>query len=76
MQRSGLYMFDKIIHSLNLLFFLDSLIEEMKITICNLEMEKVSGGVGDKCNLKLKSDEEFVKKEYFESNINPGYMII
>ena len=35
-----------------------------------------TGGVGDKCNLKLKSDEEFVKKEYFESNINPGYMII
>ena len=48
----------------------------MKITIHNLEMGKGSGGVGDKFNLKLKSDEEFVKKEYFESNINPGYMII
>ena len=61
----------QIIPSLNLLFFLDSLIEEMKIKISNFEMGKGSGGVGDKC--KLKSGEEFVKKEYFEFDIFPGY---
>ena len=61
----------QIFPSLNMLFFLDSLIEEMKITIRNFEMGKGSGGVGDKC--KLKSGEEFVKKEYFEFDIFPGY---
>ena len=45
----------------------------MKITICNLEMGKGSGSVGDKCKCKLKSGEEFVKKEYFEFDIFPGY---
>ena len=43
----------------------------MKITIRNFEMGKGSGGVGDKC--KLKSGEEFVKKEYYEFDIFPGY---
>ena len=52
------------------------MIEEMKITIRSFEMGKGFGGISDKCKCKLKSDEEFVKKEYFESNINPGYMII
>ena len=64
----------QIFPSLNMLFFLDSLIEEMKITIRNFEMGKGSGGVGDKC--KLKSGEEFVKKEYFELDIFPGLTLL